>query len=135
MARSSKAGPLLLSFDDGTNTVPLGQLKHSGGVLAGRNQVVYPDAFDGVKADLVYTYRKGGFEQDVVLRERPPYVGEPGFEAERATASADGIHRLARANTEGWGAKDKRDNLQDYCADVRENDDDSRPGVRGGSGE
>ena len=36
------------------------------------NQVVYRDAFDALKADVLYTYRKRGVEADVILREVPP---------------------------------------------------------------
>lgn len=49
----------------------IGELKDSAGELHAPNVVIYPDAFDGVKADLRYTYRLGGFEQDVILRENP----------------------------------------------------------------
>jgi hypothetical protein len=67
-----KSRPLAISYDDGTNTVLIGVLTNSAGVLAASNQVVYPNAFAGLNADLRYTYRKGGFEQDVVLNEQPP---------------------------------------------------------------
>ena len=40
--------------------------------LVGNNQVIYPDAFTGFKADLRYTYTKSGFSQDVILRTQPP---------------------------------------------------------------
>lgn len=64
--------PLGISYDDGANTVLIAQLKDSVGQLVSSNQIVYPDAFKGFKADLLYTYRKGGFEQDVVFRQQPP---------------------------------------------------------------
>ena len=54
-------------------------LKDSVGELHPPNVVIYPDAFDGVKADLRYTYRLGGFEQDVILRENP--ILPQGFDA------------------------------------------------------
>ena len=107
-----KGRPLLLSFDDGTNTVPLGQLKHSGGVLASPNQVVYPDAFDGVKADLVYTYRKGSFEQDVVLREQPPSPESLGL-APNAQLQLFTEFTGSPEPGQKTGAKNKRDNLRD----------------------
>ena len=108
-----KGRPLCISFDDGQNTVLIGQLKDSVGELVGPNQVVYPDAFTGViKADLVYTYRKGGFEQDVVLREQPPTPESLGLN-ERAqlqlltefTGSPDPAQNAA--------GRDAQDNLQD----------------------
>jgi len=63
--------PLGLSYDDGTNTVLIAELTNSVGYLAGSNQVIYPNAFTDLKADLRYTYTKAGFEQDIVLRESP----------------------------------------------------------------
>jgi hypothetical protein len=66
-----RSRPVGLSYDDGTNTVLIAVLTNSVGQLAGPNQVVYPDTFTGLKADLRYTYTKGAFEQDVVLREQP----------------------------------------------------------------
>ncbi len=63
--------PLGLSYDDGTKTVLIAELKDSVGQVVGDNQVIYPDAFTDFKADLRYTYTKAGFEQDIILRESP----------------------------------------------------------------
>jgi len=60
-------------YDSSTGqAVLIAQIQDSYGALTADNQVMYSDAFDGVKADVQYTYRKGGFEQDVILREQPP---------------------------------------------------------------
>ena len=64
--------PLGLSFDDGTNTVLIAGLTNSAGFLVGSNQVIYPNAFDNLTADVRYTYTKGAFEQDIVLRSQLP---------------------------------------------------------------
>jgi hypothetical protein len=64
--------PIGLSYDDGSNTVLIAELKSSTGELVGANQIIYPDAFTDFKADLRYTYTKAGFEQDFVLLEQPP---------------------------------------------------------------
>jgi Fibronectin type III domain len=64
--------PLALSYFDGTNTVVIAELTNSIGVVVGNNQVVYPNAFNGVAADLRYFYTKSGFEQNVVIRQQPP---------------------------------------------------------------
>ena len=64
--------PMGLSYFDGTNFVLIAELTNSIGVVPGTNQVIYPNAFTDFKADLVYTYKKSGFEQDIVLREQPP---------------------------------------------------------------
>src|SRR5207249_4543565 len=53
-------------------SVLIAELKDSVGQLLGNNQVLYADAFDGVKADVRYTNTKDGLEQDIILRERPP---------------------------------------------------------------
>jgi hypothetical protein len=66
-----RSRPLGLSYDDGSHTVLIAELKDSVGQLVGPNQVIYPDAFTDFKADLRYTYTKAGFEQDIILREQP----------------------------------------------------------------
>jgi hypothetical protein len=71
--------PIGLSYDDGTNIVLIGELTNSVGQLISSNQVIYPNAFAGVEADLLYTYRKSGFEQDVVFRSQPPSPEEFGL--------------------------------------------------------
>jgi hypothetical protein len=54
--------------------VLIAEIKDSVGELVGPNQLLYRDAFDGagISADLLYTYRRAGFEQDVLLRQAPP---------------------------------------------------------------
>ena len=64
--------PIGLSYDDGSNTVLIAILTNSPGYLFSANQVIYPNAFTGVQADLLYTYTKAGFEQDIILRAQPP---------------------------------------------------------------
>jgi len=63
----------LAYYDSGSGqSVMIGEIQDSQGELISSNQVLYPNAFDGVKADVRYTYKKGTFEQDVILREQPP---------------------------------------------------------------
>ena len=63
----------LAYYDSALKRVVLvAEVKDSYGALVGNNQVLYEDAFDGVRADVHYTYKRGGFEQDVILREQPP---------------------------------------------------------------
>jgi hypothetical protein len=74
--KSMSSQPVGLSYFDGTNTVLLAVLTNSTGqVLSSGNQVIYTNAFSGLNADLLYTYTKAGFEQDVILREQPPDPG------------------------------------------------------------
>ena len=63
-----------LSYYDAAsgNSVLIAEIKDSIGQLVAPNQIVYPDAFTDLKADLRYTWTLGGFEQDVILLEIPP---------------------------------------------------------------
>ncbi|HVU26589.1 MAG TPA: choice-of-anchor L domain-containing protein [Verrucomicrobiae bacterium] len=70
--KTLQSQPLGLSYDDGSNTVLIAILTNSIGELISSNQVIYPNAFAGMDADLRYTYTKAGFEQDIILREQPP---------------------------------------------------------------
>ena len=45
----------------------IGTLTNCSGALIASNQVIYPSAFSGVCADIVYTLDRGSFQQDVVL--------------------------------------------------------------------
>jgi hypothetical protein len=72
--------PMGISYDDGTNTVLIAVLTNSVGQLAGSNQVIYPNAFKGLNADLLYTYTKAGFEQDIILHEQPPSPAASGLD-------------------------------------------------------
>lgn len=60
--------------------VVLAVVKDAAGELLPPNQMIYRDAFDRIKADVVYTYRKRGTEADVVLRELPPLPSEVGLD-------------------------------------------------------
>jgi hypothetical protein len=62
--------------------VVLAGVKDAGGEFLPPNQVIYRDAFEGLHADVVYTYRKSGVEQDVVLREAPADPEDFGLLAE-----------------------------------------------------
>jgi hypothetical protein len=65
--------PIALMYSDGSNSVLLAVVTNATGqILASGNQVTYTNAFDGLDADLLYTYTKAGFEQDVILQQQPP---------------------------------------------------------------
>src|ERR1039458_2311888 len=66
-----RSRPLGLSYDDGSHTVLIAELKDSVGQLVGPNQAIYPDALADFGLYLGYTYTKAGFEQDIILREQP----------------------------------------------------------------
>lgn len=52
--------------------VLIAKLQNSTGTLISANKVLYANAFNGVNADVCYTYRKGSFDQDIILRAQPP---------------------------------------------------------------
>ncbi len=83
--RHLQSRPLGVSYDDGSNTVFIATLKSAQGYLTSSNQVTYRDAFTGFKADLVCTYRRGGFECDLVFRQQPPTPGDFGLDDSFAT--------------------------------------------------
>jgi hypothetical protein len=71
--KTIQSQPVGLAYSDGSNSVLLAVVTNSiGAILPSGNQVIYTNAFAGLNADLLYTYTKAGFEQDVVLREQPP---------------------------------------------------------------
>src|ERR1041384_1071184 len=72
-----------LSYYDPTTdkAVLIAEVKECVGQLISRNQVLYADAFTDFKVDVRYTYKKASFEQDVILRERPPNPEEFGLNA------------------------------------------------------
>ena len=82
-----KSRPLGISYDDGSNSVFIATLKSAQGYLTSSNQVTYRDAFTEFKADLVCTYRRGGFESDLVFRQQPPTPGDFGLDESFSTLS------------------------------------------------
>lgn len=62
-----------LSYYDASTgaSVLIAEIKNAEGFLLPPNQILYVDAFTGLKADIRYTYTKAGLEQDVILREAP----------------------------------------------------------------
>ena len=73
----------LFYFDMATGkSVRLSALKDSQGAVHPPNVVVYADAFADLRADLRYTYKLSGFEQDVILREQPPAPEDVGLNPE-----------------------------------------------------
>lgn len=59
--------------------VLIAEPRSTEGRVVSPNRVVYPDAFDDVRADVEYVYTKAGFEQNVVLRAQLPLPAEFGL--------------------------------------------------------
>ena len=58
-----------------------GNITRAVGVLIAPNQVLFRNCFDSLDADVRFTYERGAFHQDVVLREAPDLeqLGALGF--------------------------------------------------------
>jgi hypothetical protein len=65
---------LALLYSDPTTgqTEQIGQLQDSEGELIGDNEVLYPNAFQGVAADVLYKNRIDGMEQNVIIKQQLP---------------------------------------------------------------
>ena len=60
-------------FDQASGkSVLFAESANASGKIVNSDQVIYADAFSGVKADARYTYTKAGLEQDVIFREQLP---------------------------------------------------------------
>lgn len=83
-----KSQPLCVSYYDGTHRVIIAALTTAVGQLVESNQVLYPSAFTNIetgqilKMDLLYTYKKGGFEQDLIIRQQPPAPEAYGLDSQ-----------------------------------------------------
>jgi hypothetical protein len=62
----------------GTNVL-IAPLQSSQGTLVGNNHILYQNAFEGVNADLWYTYTISGLTQDIVLHDCPPSPADYGL--------------------------------------------------------
>jgi len=73
-----------LSYMDGTGkSVLVAELKDSvGQLLPSGNQVLYPDAFTDISADVLYINSVSSFEQLIILRQQPPSPAEWGLDPE-----------------------------------------------------
>jgi len=54
------------------SVVMFASVKDAGGVLTARDTIIFPDAFDGTRADVRAVVTKAGLESDVILREKLP---------------------------------------------------------------
>ncbi len=61
--------------------VLIAQAREADAWLYPPNQILYPEAFDSVSADVRYTYTTIGLEQDVILHEAPPAPERFGMSA------------------------------------------------------
>gem|GEM_PF-1653953 len=80
--RSHVLGLSYFDTASGKNVLIAG-VKDCTGVIVEPNQVLYADAFEGLRADVRYTYTRAGFEQDIILHERP--LGPEAYGLDPAT--------------------------------------------------
>lgn len=53
--------------------------KYSVGQITDANRILFPDAFDDVSADVLYTYTSRSLEQDIIIRKQLPPPSAFGF--------------------------------------------------------
>lgn len=63
------------------DSVFIGEVRNVQGFLVGNNEILYPDCFTGIKADIRFRVTVGSFAQDVILREQPPSPESFGMNA------------------------------------------------------
>jgi len=98
----------LMYYDPATgDAVQIAQIQDSEGGLIATNQVLYPNAFAGVKADVLYTYRRDGMEQDVILREQLPVPEALGMNS--ATVELEVFTEFQDAPAASVGAMDSNE--------------------------
>jgi hypothetical protein len=79
--KTLRSRPMGIAYSDGVTNVLIAELKSSvGQILTTKNQILYPDAFTDITCDIVATYRKSGFECDLVFRQRPPSPADYGLD-------------------------------------------------------
>src|ERR1043166_5753604 len=72
-----------LAFTDiSGKSVLIAEVTNATGQVVGNNQVIYPGALvgDGWICDARYTYRRGSFEQEILLRSQLPSPAEYGLD-------------------------------------------------------
>lgn len=79
--REMKSDVLGLAYFDPASgkSVLIAQIQNSRGRIVGSNEVVYPDAFKGVNASVLYKYTLAGLEQDIVLQTQLPSPAKFGL--------------------------------------------------------
>jgi RHS repeat-associated protein len=77
-----KNHPLGIYYFDATDGrwAKLSDLKDCTGEILPPNQVIYRDAFASLRSDVRYTYQRGQFEADIILREQAPDPAAFGFD-------------------------------------------------------
>jgi hypothetical protein len=75
-----------LMYEDATTgqSVQIAEVQDSEGQLISSNQVLYTNAFNGVKASVRFEYRRDGTEQDIILDAQPPAPEAFGIDSSNA---------------------------------------------------
>lgn len=111
-----------LSYFDAASgkSVMIAEVTNCLGWIVDGNKVVYRKAFNGVQADVRYTYTKGGFEQDVVLLEQPPLPEAYGLDSHTTVLQVitefinPGQPKVAPATLRGADGGQQQDETLDF---------------------
>ena len=75
------SNPMGLSFRDASGkNVLIAEVTNCIGELVAPNVIVYPSAFDTLKAGIRYTYTKSGFSQDIIFYQNPGSPSDYGLD-------------------------------------------------------
>jgi hypothetical protein len=66
----------------------IANLKDCVGEVSG-NSVIYRNAFDSISADIIYIYKRGSFEQNVLLKEALPDPTQPPWNMDPSTVRVE----------------------------------------------
>jgi hypothetical protein len=79
-----RSRPICIAYASGTNSELIAELTNSiGQILPAGNAVIYTNCTTDLSCDLVATYRKFGFECDLVIRQKPPPPDVFGFDPDQ----------------------------------------------------
>jgi len=100
-------------------SVFIAEVQDSEGIVVGSSAVVYPNAFDGVRADIRCETSLSGFQSDVILREKIPAPEEYGLDS--ALTQLEVWHQVFRQpKVERTARKVKRrDGREDWDGEVQ----------------
>jgi len=100
-------------------SVFIAEVQDSEGIVVGSSAVVYPNAFDGIRADIRCETSLSGFQSDVILREKIPAPEEYGLDS--ALTQLEVWHEILRQPQVERTARKvgRRDGREDWDGEVQ----------------
>jgi len=107
--------PIALSYSTESNTVLIAVLTNSVGELVSSNEIVYPETFSGISADVAYVFRKSGLEQDIVIHSQLPAPEQYSMDSADPSLTVQLLTEFpdSPAPDQAVGALNREDGLRD----------------------